>query len=459
MNPLLDVESLRPGTADASRLFLEIVEAVEDRPVSPPASPAGLAGIGEQGVGILRALEEVRDQILPHAMGIGHPCYMGLVNSSPLPAAALADLLVSALNNNAGASHQSHALLAAEREVVRAFAGRLGLPPHGMALPGGTFANLQALVLARTAAFGEGLPSSARLYTSAAAHFSVGRAARVASLRREQVRTLPANGRGALDADSLAEAIEADRRAGLAPFAVVATLGTTGTGAIDPLPRISEICRRRRIWLHVDACYGGASLLLDPPPVSMPECDSVAIDPHEWFFIPVVAALLFHRHPKIAARAFADDASYIPAAGEAEPWQLGIPTSRRAAGFTIWVALRTHGWSAIRDAVARNIALTRRLEEVLASAGLRVLPDGELSVACARDEPSEWPAEEMDNLQKAIAERVCATGRAWFSTVRHGGQIWLRFNIVNFRTRDSHVDAVVELVLNAAAELRGAATR
>jgi glutamate/tyrosine decarboxylase-like PLP-dependent enzyme len=216
------------------------------------------------------------------------------------------------------------------------------------------------------------------------------------------------------------------------------------------------------VWFHVDACYGGASLLLDVPPrgaAELTEADSVAVDPHKWFLMPVVAALLLHRHPEVAARAFADDASYIPGADAAEPWQLGIPTSRRAAGFTIWTALRAHGFSDIREVVERNIALTRRLEARLSEAGLCVLAGGELSVACARLEPAGFTAAEIDRLQQAVAARVSSTGRAWFSTVQHDGLCWMRFNILNFRTRARHVDAVVDLVMQAAAELGAAAAR
>jgi aromatic-L-amino-acid/L-tryptophan decarboxylase len=458
---MMDTASLSAGTAEVLRLFLDVIEGVERRPVSPRVGRDDLAKrfrgtLSDVGVGLERALRDVGEHVIPFSMGIGHPCYMGLVNSSTLPAAALGDLLVSALNNNAGAAHQSHALLAAEEEVVRAFSTRLGLPPCGMTLPGGTFANLQGLVLARTAAFDDGAPAEARLYTSTATHFSVARAARVAGLRRAQIRALPARGRGTLDPDGLRDAIAADRRAGLRPFAVVGTLGTTGTGAVDPLPEIAAICAEESLWFHVDACYGGASLLLESPPcgaLGVSRADSVAIDPHKWFFMPIVAALLLHRHPDVAARAFADDASYIPVAREAEPWQLGIPTSRRAAGFPIWMSLRTHGFGAIREIVERNIVLTRQLEHRFEEAGARVLNGGELSVACVRLEPRGLTPADTDRLQQEVAARVCATGRAWFSTVQHDGLCWMRFNILNFRTRGEHVDAVVELVLQAAAEL------
>jgi aromatic-L-amino-acid decarboxylase len=388
--------------------------------------------------------------------------YAGLVISSALPVAALADLLVSAVNNNAGAWHQSRALLAAEEEAVSSFRRRLGLPTGavGMTLPGGTFANLQGLVLARARAFPDGPPPlEARLYTSEAAHFSIERAARIIGLGRASIVAVPTTGRGAMDVDALAARVAADRAAGARPFAVAATLGTTGTGAIDPLPAIAELCRLEHLWLHVDACYGGAALLLDDSPRearALGRADSVAVDPHKWFFMPAVTALLFHRHPEVARRAFADAASYIPGRGDEEPWQMGIATSRRAAGLTLWLALRAHGWRPIAGAVARTVALTRRLEARLAAAGLRVLPGGALSIACARAEPPGLDPRALDRLQAEIAARVAATGRAWFATTRHGGLTWLRFNLMSFRTTERHVDELVDLVASAVCPEAGA---
>jgi aromatic-L-amino-acid/L-tryptophan decarboxylase len=372
-------EPLEEAARLAAEMFVEVYRGLEQRPVSPAVDRGVLtqqfAGtLDDDGVGLLTALGEFRDRVLPASMGTPHPLYLGLVNSSPLPAAALADLLVSSLNNNGGAFHQSPAMTACEAEVIRAFARIFDLPEdaEGMIMPGGTWATLQALVLARFRLIGSHAPGpNLWLYTSETAHFSVARAAAVVGIEPENVVALPALGRGAMDVGQLAEQIQRDRQSGKLPMAVVATAGTTGTGAIDAIADIADICAKENVWLHVDACYGGAIALvpeLRSKLAGIEKADSVAVDPHKWFFIPVTAALLLVREPGLAARCFATThGSYIPGDGAADAWQRGIPTTRRSSGFTVWMAIRAHGWRTIREAVRRNTRLTRLLESLLSA--------------------------------------------------------------------------------------------
>ena len=456
---------LEEAANKAAGLFVRIYRDLEQRPVAPAVTRAGLrqtlAGkLTEDGVGLLRTLEEFESLVLPGSMGTPHPLYLGLVNSSPLPGAALADLLISSLNNNGGAFHQSPAMTTCEEELVREFSRLFEMSDaDGMFLPGGTFATLQAIVLARVKATGGPAQSGLTLYTSEAAHFSVARTAMVSGLAAQDVVSIPVLGRGAMDVGALAERIRHDRKHGKRPFAVVATAGTTGTGAIDPLVDIATLCREEQIWLHVDACYGGAAMLLEPMRerfAGIDKADSIAIDPHKWFFIPVTAALLLTRHPDIAQKAFATSAgSYIPTDGEADAWQRGIPTTRRSSALAVWMALRAHGWRTIRTAVKSNVELTRLLERLLAQRGFRVLEGGELSVACARWEPHNRTDELTDGLQNRIARDVVRSGKAWFSTTRHAGSVWLRFNMVNLYTREHHVHQLVDS-LGLVAELAAA---
>jgi len=445
----------------AVALFAEIYRGLEQRPVAPPTTRAALREIFsgtlvEEGVGLLQALHEFEQWVLPGSMGTPHPLYLGLVNSSPLPGAAVADLLISSLNNNGGAYHQSPAMTICEEQVIRSFARLFGMPDaDGMILPGGSFATLQAIVLARVQATGGPAQPGLRLYTSEAAHFSVARTAMVAGMAGEDVVSIPVSGRGVMEVSVLRERIDQDRARGKRPFAVVATAGTTGTGALDPLDEIVAVCRKEKIWLHVDACYGGAAMLLDSMKsrfAGIEQADSIAIDPHKWFFIPVTAALLLTVHRNLAQKAFATSAgSYIPTDGEPDAWQRGIPTTRRSSGLAVWMALRAHGWQTIRATVKNNIELTRMLEKLLVERGFRVLDGGELSVACARWEPPNQTEEGLDRLQSAIARDVVSSGKAWFSTTRHAERTWLRFNMVNLHTREQHVRTLAEL-LRATAE-------
>jgi aromatic-L-amino-acid decarboxylase len=461
----LSGEPLEEAARRAGELFVEIYRGLENRRVAPSVERGTLAQqfagtLGDDGVGLLAALEEFHDRVLPACMGTPHPLYLGLVNSSPLPAAALADLLVSSLNNNGGAFHQSPAMTTCEAEVVRAFARFYELPDgaEGMFLPGGTWATLQALVLARARAIGKRAPGPGlRIYTSDAAHFSVARSAFVVGIGAEDVVSLPTTGRGKLDVQLLADTIDRDRRAGHMPIAVVATAGTTGTGAIDPIAEIAELCASEYLWLHVDGCYGGAIALapeLRGLLSGIGRAQSIAVDPHKWFFIPVTAALLLVSGSGLAARCF-DTAhgSYIPGDGAVDAWRRGIPTTRRSSGLTVWMAIRAHGWRTIRDAVRRNIDLTRLLEQLLTDRGFTVLPDGKLSIACARFEPAGLDASSCDRLQEELTRRAVRTGQTWFATVRHAGRTWLRFNMVNLHTRKEHVRRLADLLEETARAL------
>jgi aromatic-L-amino-acid decarboxylase len=454
-------EPIEAAAQRASELFVAIERGLESRRVAPAVTRSVLrerfAGtLGENGIGLLSVLDEFECMILPDCMTTPHPLYLGLVNSSPLPGAALADLLISALNNNGGAFHQSPAMTACEEEVVRLFLNLFGFPAgsDGMFLPGGTFANLQALVLARSRAAPDGETRRLLVYTSEAAHFSVARAAYVAGIPEAGIVAIPTRGRGEMIPEALAERIRRDRRAGASPVAAVATAGTTGTGAIDPLAAIAAICSEEHVWFHIDACYGGAAILseaLRPRLAGIEGADSIAVDPHKWFFMPVTAALLLTREREEARKAFATmTGSYIPGDSVLDAWQRGIPTTRRSSGLAVWMGLRAHGLAVIRAAVERNISLMRRLESLLAARGFRILEGGELSICCARFEPAGRSESEIDALQTRITAEVIASGTAWFSTVVHGGRTWLRFNLVNLHTREEHIERLAHIVARTA---------
>ncbi|MFK8115581.1 MAG: aspartate aminotransferase family protein [Rubripirellula sp.] len=469
MNLDLSREALLRASSRAAELYTEVYADLEQRAVSPAASREQMAtlfadGIGEEGIGLDAALEEFAENVLPNCMGTPHPMYFGLVNSSPLPAGPLADLLVSALNNNGGSFHQSPAISAMENMVVAEFARLCGLEQNvsGMIVPGGTLANLHGLMLARQLHFPEwqeegptALKGRPLVYASDQAHFCNDRATRAIGIGKQGFVSIPSVGRGEIDVDALDERVQKDRQAGHLPFAVVANGGTTGTGAIDDLDAVAGVCQQHGLWMHVDACYGGGALLLDPPLANfagIARADSIAIDPHKWFFIPMTAGLFLTKHDALALETFDIAAPYIPNDGSIDAFRLGFPTSRRSSGLTVWMTLRAHGWRTIRESVARNITLIRLLESLLQEAGFRVLEAGQLSVACVRFEPAGMSKEQTDALQKRITKSIVDSGRSWFSNVTHGGVMWMRMNLVNIHTREHHVRDLVDLITKATKE-------
>ncbi len=411
-------------------------------------------------------LEHAAEEILPRCLGIPHPRYWGLLNSSPLPAAVVADTLVSGVNNNGGARGQSPVFMSAEREVIRFFAAAFGFPEttRGMLLPGGTIASLQAIHLAREAKLPQWtrdgahtLGGAPRIYTSEVSHFSVSRAARVVGLAPHDVVAVPSAGpRGELDPVALAELVARDRAAGALPFCVAATSGATGTGALDDLAAIADVCAAHDLWFHVDACYGGTAVLVDelrPRFTGADRADSLAVDPHKWCFVPVTAGVLLVRDPALAERVYEVVASYIPDEDEPDPYRRGITTSRRQMGFTTWFTLRAVGADGIARIVADNCRQARRFERRLADAGFDVLPGGELSTVCARRVPGALDAAAIDALQSTIAKTIVDGGDAWLATTRHAGKLWLRAAITNIHTTDADVERVADLVVAAARSL------
>jgi aromatic-L-amino-acid decarboxylase len=422
----------------------------------------------DKGIGLEAAVDEV-DKILAYSMAMSHPLYLGLVNSSPFPPAALGDLLVSILDNNSGATHQGPAAAGAEREIISEIGRRLGYPADGLLLPGGSYANLHAVVMARHVHFPDWMAQHAgavsslpRLYVADGSHLSVVRAATTAGFGHDSIAVVESAGRGQMDVAGLVKCIEADRRNGHRPFAVMATAGSTGTGAIDPLDAIADVCAEQKLWFHVDACYGGAVALLDryaPLLRGMERADSLAIDLHKWLFMPLTVGLLMTRHAEVARSAFRVQATYIPDGDYVEAYQRGIPTSRRSSSLAVWFAIRACGWEPLLEAIERNIELTREIERRLASNGFRVLGGGELSIACARWEPPTLDPANWDTLQRAIARHVSASGNAWFATTRHGGETWLRLNMVNLHTRAEHIDPLMRQIMASATHETEAARR
>ncbi len=455
-------QDLERASEEAARLFVEIYEKLETRKVDPGIDFKSLIEtfrntLTSEGVGLLHALEDFREKVVPNSIAIPHPLYLGLVNSSPLPGGAVADHLISALNSNDGGVPQ--AALACEEEVIRAFREVFELPEcwSGLILPGGAFTILQGLLLARANAFPEieadgfhAIRSTPQIFASEATHFTVARAAKEIGIGERNVICVRGRGRGSIDVESLEENIRAARQEGHLPFAVVASIGTTGTGAVDPVGEIGDLCGREKLWLHVDACYGGAARLvpaLRPLFQGLELADSVSIDTHKWFFIPIAAGLLLTRHRDLERRVFGlGSGSYLPGSPEIYPLWRGIASSRRSSGLGIWMAIRAHGWDTIRRAVTQNIELIRSLEAGLLENGFEVLPGGELSVACAR-----WGG--SDELQTRIAAEIVGSGDAWFATVRFDGRTWLRFNLLNLYTREEHIQFLIKRVTETAERL------
>lgn len=471
-------------------LVADYFESLPGLRVFPDTSSASLrerlgAGVPVEGTGFGPLLEVVRDVVLPGSRHNGHPRFFGYVASPGTAATAFADLLASALNANVTAWRSAPAPAELERQAIGWVREIVGLPSgaDGLFVSGGSMANLSAIAAARDAATparvsAEGVLAAGRpmrLYASSECHHSVVKAAGLLGIGRENARPVPVDGRQRMDVGELRRMIREDRRTGALPFCVVASAGTTATGAVDPLEEIADVASAERLWMHVDASYGGFALLAPgkrPLFRGLERADSVALDPHKWLYVPVDCGCVLYADPARARAAFGQDAEYIRVL-ETDPaesfafWDWGPELSRRFRALKVWMALAHAGTRVLGESVARdceNAAAFARLVEV--SADFEMLAPVELSIFCFRYVPPRLRKEldagtpgrreeierELDALNERILPLLQHEGSSYVSNARVGGRFALRGCVMNFRTTARDLEILLEDVRRAAAK-------
>ena len=400
------------------------------------------------------------------------PGFWGYVNPPGLAAAALGDWLASSLNQNLTAFRSAPGAALVEMQVVAWIREMVGLPRSagGLLTSGGSIANLAGLAAARDAAVpydlarrglrGErGAPLV--VYASEEVHHAVLKAASILGIGRDFVRLVAVDRRLRLDVGALREAVRRDRRARLQPCAVVASAGTVTTGTVDPLRAVWRLCRRERLWMHVDACYGGFAVLAPsgrPLLRALSLADSIALDPHKWLYLPVDAGCVLYRRPEAARRAFRQEADYTRmfGAGRLEQtafWDYGPELSRRFRALKIWLALKHHGAEAFSEAIEEDLTLARALaDKVRATRGLELLSRGDLGIVCFRYVPPgpRLPEADLTRLNESVLVAVQRRGRAFVSNALVRGRFALRACLVNYRTTGTDLENLIREVLSAA---------
>jgi glutamate/tyrosine decarboxylase-like PLP-dependent enzyme len=378
--------------------------------------------------------------------------------------AVLAELLAAGMNPSAAGG--DHAATYLEHATLRWLLELLGLDPASGAIlcSGGSVANLIGLAAmrhrARPAVREAGLAAGPQLvvYGTAEGHSCLQKAVELLGLGRAALRAVATDGQRRMDVEALRLAVAEDRRAGRAPAAVAASAGTVNTGAVDPLDAIADACAAEGLWLHVDGAYGGFGLLAAQTGGhgglfrGLARADSVAVDPHKWLSVPVECGCAIVRDRRLMRDAFSLVPPYLRD-DAAMPWfsEFGIQQTRGFRALKLWMALQAVGADGYRREVSRQLGLARALAaRVRARPGLELVTDGPLSVVTFRvRRPGATPGEE-DGLQRTIAERVQAGGRAFLTSTVLDGRTVLRACVVNFRTAEADLDALLDAVEAAA---------
>jgi aromatic-L-amino-acid decarboxylase len=471
-----DPDRARRLGEDAVELWTELLARLPDLPVSRPfradeVREALAIDVPEEPLERGELLRHLRALILENSIYPGHPGFLAYISGAGTVPGAAADLLAAALNQNGGAFRLSPGATTVEDQLMRWLADCFGLPEGagGHVVAGGAVANLAALKVARDTASEEARESGVRdgpplsFYASTESHVVQQRAADLLGLGSGAVRPIGVDERWRMRPDALAEAIDRDLAAGVVPAAVIATAGTTTTGAIDPLPAIAELCERYGVHLHVDACYGGPAALADdlrPLLAGIGRADSIAVDAHKWLYTPLLGGCVLVRDPRRLAASFATDATYIWIHDDLRQGvdftMHGPDFSRGFAALRIWLSLLAHGRAAYGRRIAHDAALARYLGELVDEhADFELMTPVSLSICCFRYAPAALRGDEdrLDSLNKRLMSAVMGDGRVYCSNAVLNGRFCLRACIVNFRTEAEHMELLLEVAAEHGARL------
>jgi len=399
--------------------------------------------------------------VFPYHAREPHPHFMGYIPSSPTFPAVLGDWMAAGYNFFAGVWTVASGPNQIELTVLDWFRSWIGMPhgASGLLTSGGSTATLTAVVAARHAA-DPSAENSARLtlYTSEQAHSSVQRAAWIAGVPRANVRSIATDDRFRLREDALRRAIADDRSAGLTPFLVVASAGTTNTGAVDPLNAVADLCAGEKLWMHVDAAYAGFAALTRQGAAALDglgRADSVTLDPHKWLFVPFECGCLLAREPRKLAEAFSVHPEYLTDVRARDQdvnfADYGEQLTRSSHALKIWLSLQYFGVSEIREAIDRGIHRAEYAERLFAAHhDFEILSPAQFGVVCFRARPSDIAdGAALDAINERINSRVNATGRFLISSTKLRGQFSLRLCTHVHRMTDADIDEVYEAIVEA----------
>ena len=453
----------------------EFYESLPDRSVSSSESVSSLRAVfppgelpvdGRSGADLLA---EITPLLIDHSLHNGHPRFFGYITSSAAPLGALADLLAAGINQNCGLRQLSPAANEIEMQAVNWLAELIGFPTPcgGIMVSGGNMANILAFLAARSERLDGDLRTDGlfeckgrpRVYASSETHTWIQKAADISGIGIDAIRWISTDSNQRMLPDALSDSISEDREAGDLPFLIVATAGNVSTGAIDPLDRIAGIAQSNALWFHVDGAYGGPAAALPEAPDALKAlalADSVALDPHKWLYNPIEAACTLVRKPDALSRAFGFSPPYYRL-GDADDegginyFEHGLQNTRGFRALKVWLCLQQAGRTGYQDSIRANIGLAHRLFEKAEAARDIEAGTQNLSITTFRFRPAAFRSsaawvEYLDRLNQTLLAELQSSGRVYLSNALLDGRYFLRACIVNFRTRESDIDALIDIV-------------
>jgi glutamate/tyrosine decarboxylase-like PLP-dependent enzyme len=459
--------------------MVDYLEDFGEEPILQPATPAEVVRAFDEPLPVEGAapeavLELVKTKVARLATHLQHPGNFAYVPNSADMVGVIADALTATLNQNVSLFRGGPSAAAVELQVIDWIKQLIGYPDSGTGVltSGGSMANLMGLALARDRMTTAG-DSNPVFYMTGEIHSSVHRALRFLGLAESAVRTVSTDVSYRMRVDALEHLITEDRERGLNPCAVVASVGTIGSGAVDPLEEIAHVCRREGLWLHVDGAYGALAAVA-PRGIwirrGLAQADSVSLDPHKWLFVPIDASCLLVQDADHMRRFFSLVPEYLKvSAAETEtvyhPMEHTIELSRRFRALKIWMVLKVHGAETIRGIIDHHLELTAAFDNwVRATSDFELMAPTMTSIVCFRRVPpgaSKWPEadreKQLDSLNAELLERLNRAGGLFLSHCRLDGRFALRICITHLRSSRTDIErlerALVEIAPSVEAEM------
>ncbi len=459
---------------------------LEAQRISPAIEPGDVAkqfprNIPEFPVPIVDLLADFERLIVPNLVHWGHPAFLGYFGSTTTAPGILGEMLAATLNVSAMTWRTSPAATELESVVLEWLRTMLELPSDffGVVYDTASVATLHALAAARESlnldvrARGlAGRPEvpQLRIYTSDHGHNSIVKAAITLGIGENNVRRIACDEEFRMKPELLVEAVAEDRRHGYLPLAVVATVGTTSSAAVDPIPEIAEFCRAEKIWLHVDAAYGGAVALLPETRHLMEgvsSADSVVVNPHKWLFVPLDFSVLYTNRPEMLRKVFSLVPEYLR--GDAEQGEInfmdyGIQLGRRFRALKAWMVFSAFGKAGMVARIREHIRLAQLFAGwVESDPEFELLAPVQMGVVCFRavlqGTELETASTNLNQLNEGIVAAVQATGRAYLTHTTLEGNTAMRIGIGNVLTTSEHLGTVFGLIRQHTHELKRSLAR
>ncbi|NOX37555.1 MAG: amino acid decarboxylase [Calditrichaeota bacterium] len=444
---------------------------LDDIPVLPAVRPGDIRRQlpdrpPDKGEDFAQILKDVDHIIMPGMTHWNHPTFLAYFSITGSGPGVLGELLSAAFNINAMLWKTCPSATELEQQVLDWLRQMLGLPETlwGIVYDTASVSSLHAIAAAREQLMDlqirqkgmAGRPElpRLRLYMSEQAHSSIEKAAITLGIGLEGVRKIPVDEAFRMRPDALKQAIEADRRNGWKPFCVVATVGTTSTTSIDPVPEIAAICQQENLWLHVDAAYGGAAAIVPEMRHVLAGCeqaDSLVVNPHKWLFVPIDFSAFYTRKPDVLKRAFSLVPEYLKTPEDQEVENLmdyGIQLGRRFRALKFWFVVRYFGVEGMVERIRNHLQMARTFQQwVEDHPDLELMAPVPFSTICFRAHPRGLEDEhQLEQLNQQLLERINNTRKVFLSHTRLRDRLVLRLAIGNLRTRPDHLQLTRDII-------------